>query len=98
MREIKEVVCRIRKELRAADWYAREAAKDKEMYPALAQRYHSLADGNLHRVDELHGAVTEMIQEVKRSGREIPTGMLEVWTFEHELLMEDADEIKRILR
>lgn len=97
MREIKEVACRIRKELKAAEWYAQEANKDRDMYPRLAQHYHSLAEGNLHRVDELHSSVDEMIQEVRRSGKEIPSGMLDVWQFEHEMLVEDADEVRRLL-
>ena len=94
MKEIKEVVRQIRKELKAAEWYAGEAVRDKSMYPRLSQHYHSMAQDNLKRVDDLHTAVAEMIEEVKKSGKQIPQGMLDVWEFEHEMLIEQAEEIK----
>ena len=94
MKEIKEVAKRIRCELRAAEWYADEALKDREMYPKLAKHYHDMAADNLKRVDELHTAVAEMIDEVQKSGKVIPQGMLDVWNFEHEMLMEHAADVR----
>ena len=97
MKEIKEVVKRIRCELRAAEWYAEEAVKDEAMYPTLAAHYRRMAEDNLSRVEDLHTAVVEMIDEVKRSGRQIPQGMLDVWEFEHELMVEQADDARAVL-
>lgn len=97
MREIKEVARQIRKELKAAEWYANEAAHDREMYPVLARHYSHLAQDNLSRVDKLHACVAEMIDEVKRSGRQIPQGMLDVWEFEHEMLVEQAAEVHSLI-
>lgn len=97
MKEIKEVVKRIRCELKAAEWYASEAMKDEAMYPVLAQHYHRMAVDNMQRVEDLHSAVAEMIDEVKRSGRQIPQGMLDVWEFEHEMLVEQAADVHAMI-
>lgn len=94
MREIKEVVRQIKKELKAAEWYAEEAVKDREMYPKLARHYHDMATDNLKRVDDLHAAVAEMIDEVQKSGKVIPQGMMDVWNFEHEMLVEQAEDVR----
>ena len=97
MKEIKEVVRRIKCELKNAEWYAEEAVKDREMYPKLSHHYHDMAVDNMKRVDELHAAVAEMIDEVQKSGRVIPQGMMDVWQFEHEMLVEQADDVRYMI-
>lgn len=97
MREIKEVVRDIKCELKHAYKFAEEANKHKMEYPTLADAYYKIANDNLSHMDILHKEIVALIDKVKKSGREIPRGMMDVWEFEHEEMIEEAAEIKAML-
>lgn len=97
MQEIKEIVCDIKHELKGADKFAAEAVKHKDMYPALAAVYYRMANDKLDHVDMLHKEAVAMIDKASRSGVEVPKGMREIWTWYHDMMIEDAADIRRML-
>lgn len=97
MREIMELAKRIRKELDRADMYAYEANKHKEQWPDLAQHYYKAANEHIAIADDLHVAAVRLIENTKRSGVEPPAAMLKTWEFEHEMMIDDKNEILRKL-
>lgn len=97
MREIKDLACDIKHELKQADKYARESVKHKEQHPELAQDYYRLASDGLEHVDKLHKDAVAMIDKAQRSGVEIPKSMTEIWNWYHDLMIEDQAEVRRLL-
>lgn len=97
MREIKELACDIKRELKQAYKYACEAVKHKEQYHDLAQDYYRLASDALDHVDTLHKEAVAMIDKAKRSDVEIPKAMTEIWNWYHDLMIEDQAEVRRLL-
>lgn len=97
MREIMEVAKYIRKELRMADEFAYEANKHKTEYPEMAQYYYRVAQEHLAMTDELHNGALRLIEHAKRAGAEPSEMMLRMWTFEHELMLEEKECVMRKL-
>lgn len=97
MKEIKELVCDIKHELKSAEKYAHEAVKHKAEYPALAAVYYRMASEKLDHVDMLHKEAVAMIDRAERSGKEVPKGMRDIWSWYHDMMIEDATDIRRTL-
>lgn len=97
MREIREVVKDIKCELKHAYKYAEEANKHKTEYPTLADAYYKIANDGLTHMDLLHKEIVMLIDKVRKAGTTIPSGMMEIWDYEHEQMIEDAAEVKAML-
>ena len=97
MREIKELVGDIKHELKGAEKYAREAVKHKTEYPALAAVYYRMACEKLDHVDMLHKEAVTMIDRAERAGKDVPRGMRDIWAWYHDMMIEDASDIRHTL-
>lgn len=97
MKELKEVIHDIHEKLDCAEMYAKEAVKHKEQYPALAAVYYRIATDDLAHMDMLHKQAVDMVDEKKRNGREVPMAMQAVWDWEHEKMMDETADVKRLL-
>lgn len=97
MREIMEVAKYIRKELKFADEFAYEANKHKEQYPDMAQHYYRVANEHLSMADELHQGAVRLIEMHRRAEGEPPAEMLRMWSFEHEMMVDEKECIMRKL-
>jgi hypothetical protein len=97
MREIMEVAKYIRKELKLADEFAYEANKHREQYPDMAQHYYRVANEHLNMCDELHNGAVRLIENHRRTDGEPPAEMLRMWSFEHEMMMDEKECVLRKL-
>ena len=97
MTEIMEVARYIRKEMKRADEYAYEANKHKGQYPEMAQHYYRAAQEHLALADELHAGAVRLIEDAKRRGETGTDEMRKMWTFEHEMMIDEKDCIQRKL-
>ena len=48
-------------------------------------------------MEMLHKQAAEMIEAVKRTGREVQVEMRVIWEWEHERMMEEAADVKRMM-
>ena len=97
MKELKEVIRDIGEILDSAEMYAKEAVKHKTQYPSLAGVYCRIAQDDLSHVDMLHKQAVVMIEEKKRDGHEVPASMQAIWDWEHEKMMDETADVKRLL-
>lgn len=97
MTEIIEVAKYIRKELKAAEQYAYEACKHKDQYPELAQKYYRAAQEHMTLADELHSGASRMIDEAKRRDADEAEDLHMLWTYEHDMMLDDKECIQRKL-
>ena len=88
MMELKELFVDIRKELRCADKYAKEAVKHKHEFPELADVYHKIAADKATHADMLSKQARIMAEK---------HGMKNVWEIEDYMIANDMDEVKRCL-
>lgn len=96
MRIIKELSKRIKEELHDAESYAKMAIEHKAGYPDLAETYHRLAKEEIQHADALHERATAMIRKLGAE-REVPPAMREIWAWQHEEIIEEEAEVKRLL-
>ena len=97
MTEIAEVAKYIRKELKYAEQYAYEAAKHKEQYPELAQRYYRAAMEHMALADDLHAGAVRLIDTEKARDADDKDTMQRIWGYEHEMLIDEKECIQRKL-
>lgn len=97
MKELKEVIMDMHEKLECAEEYAKEAVKHREQYPELAAVYYRISADDLAHMDMLHKQAVEMIDKKKREGREVPAPMQAVWDWEHEKMMDETVDVKRLL-
>ena len=95
MRIIKEVAKRIKEELHDAEWYAREAIEHKTLNPEIADVYHHLAMEEMTHASLLHDKVVALAKKAS-ADREPPAVMRELWAWQHEEIMEEEAEVKRL--
>ena len=88
MMEFKEVLMDIRKELRCADKYAREAAKHRHEYPELAEVYHKIAADKATHAEMLSRQAKVMAERHH---------MENVWDVEEYMMKHDLAEVKRCM-
>lgn len=96
MRIIKELAKRIKEELHDAEWYAEEALEHKAMHPELAELYHHLAKEEMSHATLLHDKVVALIRKAT-SEKEPPAVMRELWAWQHEEIVEEEAEVKRLI-
>ena len=97
MKEIKDIVKQIREELEAADRYAKEAAKIKEVRSTDSSTYAEMARQELGHVDSLHNMAVRMIEKEKALDQQVPPAMQAVWDWEHEQMIDRVARIKSLL-
>lgn len=97
MKEMKEVIRNIYDELEDAEKYAKAAVRVRMTQPELAAVYYRLANEELGHMETLHKQAAEMIEAVKRTGREVPVEMRVIWEWEHEKMMDETADVRRLL-
>ena len=88
MMELKELLMDVRKELRCADKYAKEATKHKEEYPELSDIYHRIAKDKMAHAELLAGQAHHMAEKHH---------MNDLWDVEDYMIKHDMAEVKRCL-
>lgn len=88
MMELKELLMDIRKELRCADKYAKEAMKHKDEFPELSGVYHRIATDKVAHADMLGKHAKAMAEK---------HGMKNLWDVEGYMIDHDTDEVKQCL-
>jgi rubrerythrin len=86
MMELKELLMDIRKELRCAEYYAKEAEKHKREYPELAEVYHRISADKMAHAEMLHKEAHKMATK---------HGMTGVWEIEDYMVQHDMDEVRK---
>lgn len=94
MREIEKIVDQIHDEIEGAENYYRCAIDYKETNSTIANTYIDLAQVELTHVDKLHSIVVSLINKAKETRKVIPTGMLEIWDWQHKKIVEEVEELK----
>jgi uncharacterized protein Yka (UPF0111/DUF47 family) len=97
MLKIKEIITKMDDTLEEAEWYAKQAKLDKELNPLIAETYYKLGQEHLNHYMSLHNLIVSIITEHRKSKGEPPAVMTAIWNYEHEKLMDDYNEIKRML-
>lgn len=99
MKEILDLKEDIREEIKDAAKYARKALAFKEENSEKADLYRKLSEGELCHMDMLHA---EVVREIKKwreeTGKEPPPEMQARYDILHKIAMEDANEVKLMLK
>lgn len=88
MMEMKELLMDIRKELRCADKYAKEAMKHKEEFPELSGVYHRIANDKMVHADLLSVQARHMAEKHHIDA---------LWDVEDYMIKHDMSEVRRCL-
>lgn len=88
MMEMKEVLMDIRRELRSADMYAKEAVKHKHEYPELADTYHRISADKATHAQMLTKCAKMMAEKHK---------MTDLWEVESYIIDHDMAEVMRCI-
>lgn len=96
MRIIKAVSKRIKEELHDAEWYAKAAIENKLDHPELAELYNHLAKEEMAHASLLHDKVVMIIKKASTE-KEVPPLMRELWAWQHEEIVEEEAEVKRLI-
>ena len=97
MREIKELARNMKEELCDAEKYAKQALEHKATDKRLGDMYLALAKAEIGHAVMEHEQAVRIIKEQKDSGKSIPAGMMELWNWEHEQLMEQEKGAKILI-
>lgn len=97
MKEIKEIVEHIHKELDAGEELAKHATQYKDIDRTMSDCFFQLSENHLDNVKKLHAQATRLIKDQKERGVEIPTAMLTVWDWEHDKMVSNEAKIRALL-
>ena len=98
MRVIMKLSRMIEEGIRDAEKYARCAIEYRESKPELSRTFIQLAEQEMGHMQMLHNAVTQLIEEQRRTQGEPPPGMMEAYDLIHEWQMDHADEAQAMIR
>lgn len=88
MKELREVLMDIRKEIRCADMYAKEAKKHKHEYPELSAVYHRIATDKMVHAEMLNRQAHDIAMKHHAE---------DVWDVEDYMTNHDMEEVKKCL-
>lgn len=97
MKCIKELVDHIYEEINDACEYASQAIEAKNKDRTLGDTYINIAKEEMNHMNRLHEQVTRLIAERKTKAEEIPTGMSEIYEWEHEKIIREAAKVQVII-
>lgn len=86
----KDIKCKVKE----SDRDIRKAIERKQDYLNLANCYYEFSVERLGEVDDLHKEVVSLIESYRKEKGEPPTYMMEMWDWEHKMIMEDIEDIK----
>lgn len=93
MKEIKLLVEHIEEELEDACTYAKLALEYKDTNQEMAQLFWNLSNEEMGHQQLLHGQVTQLIAEHRRTHGEPPAAMMAVYEFMHKRFMEKTEKV-----
>lgn len=96
MRIIKDLSKQIKEELHDAEKYAKMALEHKADHPELAVAYHHLAKEEIGHANLLHEKAVAIIRKASME-KEVPPVMHDLWAWQHEEIIEDEAEVKRLI-
>ena len=95
MQIIKTISAKINEELHDACEYAKLALKEKDQHRHLAEALYTLSQDEMRHAMLLHGEVTLLIEEYRRTNGDPPEAMQAVYDYLHEESVEKAERVKR---
>ena len=97
MKEIMQLVERMKEELEDAKTYVDLAIEHKGENNGLFTLYLDLANQETRHMEMLHDKAVEAIAAYRREHGEPPAAMLAVWDYEHKRLMHKAAKVRTML-
>lgn len=97
MRKIAMISDFIEDEIEGAEEYAQAALEYKALDKAMADAAYAAAIQELGHVDMWHTQVTRMIKEQTATGKEVPSGMMEVYEWQHKKNIDAVTRVKLML-
>jgi 1,2-phenylacetyl-CoA epoxidase catalytic subunit len=94
VKEIRDIARNIREEVHDAMKYIDQAIAVRGQFPAVGDLYYSLCKEELGHAHKLHDEAVKLIDRM-RDSRQVPETMLDIWNFEHEMIMQDEADVKR---
>ena len=91
---MKKLFKKIKEELKDSECYAEMAIQYKFDYPEVAQTAFNLSDQEYDHAMTLHKLIEKMAESEKAKGKEPLQAMKDYYEFIHEMVQEEADEIK----
>lgn len=79
------------------EFYGTQAHVLRATNKDLADTYEKVGEMHVEIYRMLHGRVVELIDAERKSGREPPKGMVEMWQYEHERLVKEFLSAKNAL-
>lgn len=98
MIKIEELEKNINEEYDDAEKYAMLALRHQTDDKDLAELYFRLAKEEIGHADRLHEAAVKIIEEIKRTGYEVPAGMMEFYNYLHEQDIRHAAKVMNVLQ
>lgn len=96
MKEIKCLYANIRDEMEDAEKYADLALKYKDCDRELADTFASLSKQETGHAEALHSQAVRLIRDYRSQHGDPPEGMQAVYDWEHERLISDMADVKRL--
>lgn len=93
---IKELAKQIREELHDAEKYAKGSLDHKQDHPQLAALYNRLAGEEINHAMLLHDEAVRQIEKVAAE-KPVPPVMRELWAWQHDELIEQEREVRRLM-
>jgi hypothetical protein len=94
MRILKDLIGKMDDTLDEIEFYATHAHVLRATNKDLADTYIKVGEMHIEIYRMLHDRVVEIIDAERKSGREPPKGMVEIWQFEHERLVKEFSSAK----
>lgn len=98
MRIIAELAKYLRDEAKSARKYTEMAIKYKHTNKDLAEMFIGMAKTEKGHIDNIHVWLVKFIdKERKERLQPVPQGMMDVWEWEHQQMVEEAEELELLI-
>lgn len=102
MRIIAQLAEFVRDEAKGARQYAKMAVKlrtEHKEWKELSDLIYNMANTEVSHLDSVHTWLVKFIEKERKERTEpIPQGMLDVWSWQHEKMLEEMAETKAMLQ